>query len=172
MTVKTVEKDAGQLTLTLTAEFDAPVESVWRLWENPRKLERWWGPPGYPATFVNHEFGPDGTVTYYMTSPEGEKYHGWWRIVAIEAPRRLEFEDGFADDEGNPNRDMPTTMTAVSLEDADGSGSRTRMTLRSKFPSLEAMEQMSEMGMEEGLRAAVGQMDALLDKAVSHGVDA
>lgn len=159
MTVKSVEKDTERLTLTLTAEFDAPVERVWQLWEDPRQLERWWGPPGYPATFVDHELADGGTVSYYMTSPEGEKYHGWWRVSEVDRPHRLVFEDGFADDNGDPNPDMPTTQTDVSIETIDGGS---RMTLESRFPSLAAMEQLSEMGMEEGLREAVGQIDEIL----------
>jgi len=161
MTVTSVQKDTDRLTLKLTAEFDASAARVWQLWEDPRQLERWWGPPGYPATFVDHDFSSGGNVTYYMTSPEGEKYHGWWQISDLDAPRSLEFIDGFGDDEGRPNPDMPTTITIVSFEDLDG---RTRMTMQSKFPSVEAMEQMVEMGMEEGLKQAVGQMDQILSE--------
>ena len=45
MTVTAVRKDPETLTMTLTAEFDATPERVWELWADPRKLERWWGPP-------------------------------------------------------------------------------------------------------------------------------
>ena len=38
----------------------------------------------------------------------------------------------------------------------------TRMELHDQFPSLEQMEEVLKMGMEEGLRQAVGQMDGLL----------
>ena len=54
-----VARDAERLTLTIPAEFEAPIEQVWQLWENPRHLEQWWGPPMYPATFVNHALGMD-----------------------------------------------------------------------------------------------------------------
>jgi uncharacterized protein YndB with AHSA1/START domain len=170
MTVTNVEKDTERLTLRLTAEFAAPVERVWRLWEDPRQLERWWGPPGYPATFVEHDFKGGGAVTYYMTSPEGETHYGWWRITEIDAPSRLEFEDGFGDSEGRPNPDMPTTASVVSLQEIDGEGSRTRMTLETRFPSVEAMQQMVEMGMEEGLTLAVGQIEDLLAEDAHPGV--
>jgi hypothetical protein len=50
MTVMAVQKDPQNLTMTLTAEFDAPPMRVWQLWSDPRQLERWWGPPTYPAT--------------------------------------------------------------------------------------------------------------------------
>lgn len=171
MTVKSVQKDTDNLTLTLTAEFEAPIERVWRLWKDPRQLERWWGPPGYPATFVDHNFTSGGSVTYYMTSPEGEKYHGWWKITELDAPNRLEFEDGFGDADGNPNPEMPTTTGRVVFEEIDSSP-LTRMTMFSTFPSLEAMEQMVEMGMEEGLTLAVGQIDQLLAEDITHDVGA
>jgi uncharacterized protein YndB with AHSA1/START domain len=160
MSVTSIHKDTDSLTMTIIAEFDAPVGRVWQLWENPRLLERWWGPPTYPATVVDHDLTPGGRVTYFMTGPDGDKSGGWWRVVAVEAPLRLEFEDGFADDAGNPNPDMPTTKNRVTLNEQSSGG--TRMELETKFPSLPAMEQMISMGMEEGITAAMSQMDELL----------
>ncbi len=160
MTVTHVHKDPDALTMTVTAEFDAPVERVWKLWDDPRLLERWWGPPTYPATVVDHDLSPGGTVTYYMTGPEGDQHRGWWRVLQVGAPRLLEVEDGFADEAGNPNLDMPTTRMHVSLDERGDSG--TRVEIRSTFSSLEQMEQLIQMGMEEGLQAAMSQMDALV----------
>jgi uncharacterized protein YndB with AHSA1/START domain len=160
MTVTNVAKDTDALTLAITAEFDAPVDRVWQLWDDPRQLERWWGPPSHPATFVEHELRPGGRASYYMTSPEGEKYHGWWVVVAVDAPRRIEIEDGFADDRGARNDDLPISRMQVDVEARDGGG--TRMTITSTFPSAAEMEQILAMGMEEGMTLAVGQIDAIL----------
>ena len=160
MTVKAVEKNTDQLTLTITSEFDAPVDKVWGLWADPRLLERWWGPPTYPATMVDHDLSPGGTVNYFMTSPEGDKHHGWWRIASVDAPHGLEFQDGFADDSGKPAENMPTTVTRVTLTERPQGG--TQMTVVATFPSREAMEQLISMGMEQGITEAMGQMDALL----------
>lgn len=160
MPVKSVHKDPENLTMTLTADFDAPLERVWQVWADPRQLERWWGPPTYPATFVDHDLAPGGRAFYYMTGPDGDKHYGWWTVGVVERPSRIEFEDGFADESGSPNDEMPTTNTVVTLEGpAEGP---TVMTIQTRFPSLEAMEQMVEMGMEEGLTLAVGQIDDLL----------
>lgn len=160
MPVMSVQKDPETLTMNITAEFDAPIERVWQMWEDPRQLEQWWGPPTYPATVVDHDLTPGGSVTYYMTGPDGDQPRGWWRVLAVDAPHRLQFEDGFADDDGNPNPDMPATTTQVDLtERPDGV---TRMTIETTFPSLEAMEQMIAMGVEEGITAALGQIDELL----------
>ena len=70
MTVTAVHKDPDALTMTLTAEFDASPERVWQLWADPRQLERWWGPPIYPATFTRHDLAPGSRVEYHMTGPE------------------------------------------------------------------------------------------------------
>ena len=159
MTVVSSDKDLENLTLTLVAEFDAPQERVWQVWEDPRQLERWWGPPSWPATFDEHDLRPGGTSKYYMTGPAGEKAGGWWRVTAVEKPHSFSFEDGFADDDGNPVDSMPVTQGTVTLEDLGG---RTRMICVSRFASLEQLEQLSQMGMEEGMRQAMGQIDALL----------
>jgi uncharacterized protein YndB with AHSA1/START domain len=160
MTVVSVDKHPADRTMTLVAEFDAPADRVWQVWSDPRQLERWWGPPTHPATVEDHDLLPGGSVTYYMTGPEGDRHRGWWRITAVEAPRRLMFEDGFADADGAPAADQPVTTVEVSLADRIGGG--TRMEIRSTFPSTEAMEQMLAMGMAEGLTGAVGQIDAIL----------
>jgi uncharacterized protein YndB with AHSA1/START domain len=159
MTVTSLDKDLDNLRLTLVADFDAPIERVWQLLADPRQLERWWGPPGYPATVKQHDLSPGGEVTYFMTGPEGGTYHGWWRVTSVNSPKSLDFIDGFAHQDGTPNADMPTTTTQVALAEHDGG---TRMELRSVFESREQMDQLLTMGMDEGIKLAVGQMDALL----------
>jgi uncharacterized protein YndB with AHSA1/START domain len=160
MTVTAVRKDPDALTLTLTAEFDASPERVWDLWADPRKLERWWGPPSYPATFTAHDLAPGGHVEYHMTGPTGDQPHGFWDIVESEPPKRLIFVDGFANEDGTTNDDFPRNEVRATLEPIDAG--RTRMWIESRFPSVEAMEQLVAMGMVEGLTEAVGQIDAIL----------
>ncbi len=160
MTVTAVRKDPQTLTMTLEAEFDASPQRVWQLWADPRQLERWWGPPTYPATFTKHDLAPGSRVEYHMTGPEGDQPRGYWDVVEVDPPYRLAFRDGFANDDGTPNPDMPLNMARVSIEEI-GAG-RTRMSIVSVFPSAEAMEQVMAMGMEEGLTQAVGQIDAIL----------
>ncbi|MFE9924736.1 SRPBCC domain-containing protein [Streptomyces sp. NPDC005774] len=161
MTVTNVDKDLDRLTLTVIADFAAPIERVWQLWADPRQLERWWGPPTYPATVEEHDLTPGGEVTYFMTGPEGEKFGGWWRIATVTPPTALEFTDGFSGPDGKPNPEMPTTMVRMTLSEREGEGG-TRMELRSVFDTREQMEQLAEMGMVEGLRQSIGQMDDLL----------
>jgi uncharacterized protein YndB with AHSA1/START domain len=165
MPVTNVRKDPEALTMNVTAELDAPAERAWQLWADPRQLERWWGPPTYPATVYEHDLSPGGRVTYAMTGPGGDTARGWWEVVSVEPPRRLEIRDGFADDEGRPNDAMPITTSVFTLTERDGGGSL--LAIETKFASLEDMERLVSMGMEEGLTEALGQIDAILKGSVS-----
>lgn len=160
MTVISSSKDAATLTLTIVAEFGASPERVWDVWENPRKLERWWGPPTWPATFTRHEFRTAGECRYYMTGPEGEKSHGWWRIEAVDQPRRIDFLNGLAGEDGEPAPGAEPMPSYVQFDATDGGG--TRMTVVTTFVSVAQMETMIGMGMREGMSAAMSQIDSVL----------
>jgi uncharacterized protein YndB with AHSA1/START domain len=157
MTVIAVDRDPSARTLTIVAEFDKPAERVWQVWADPRQLERWWGPPTYPATVVDHDLSEGGRVTYYMTGPDGEKLHAWWRIISVDPPRSIAFEEGNADDSG-PNDDPPTTSIKVRLVETP---EKTTMTITCKFaPNPDG--EVPGAGTEKGMRRAVGQIDAIL----------
>jgi uncharacterized protein YndB with AHSA1/START domain len=160
MTVTAVRKDAQALTMTVEAEFDASPERVWQLWADPRQLERWWGPPTYPATFTKHDLAPGSRVEYHMTGPEGDQPKGYWDVVEVDPPNGLEFTDGFANADGSPNTELPQNSARVRIEEV--AAGRTRMSIETEFPSTEAMEQVLAMGMEQGLTQAIGQIDAIL----------
>jgi uncharacterized protein YndB with AHSA1/START domain len=160
MTVTAVRKNPQALSLTLDAEFDASPERVWQLWADPRQLERWWGPPAYPATVTKHELTPGGRVEYHMTGPDGDQPHAYWYVEEVDPPRSLVVTDVFANEDGSPNTDMPMNQFRVTIEDIRAG--RTRMSIISTFPSTEAMEQLLALGMEEGLTQAAGQIDAIL----------
>lgn len=160
MTVIRVDTDHNDLTVTVVSHFDAPLERVWELWTDPRKLERWWGPPAYPATFTTHNLVPGGEVRYVMTGPDGQQHAGLWRVTAVDPPVRLQFDDGFADADGEPSTDLPFVRVDVRLVERDGG---TRMVLRSMFDSREDLDRWLSTGTREGQEQAVGQMDELLD---------
>jgi uncharacterized protein YndB with AHSA1/START domain len=149
------------LTMTVTAEFAATPERVWQLWADPRKLERWWGPPSYPATFVELDLNPGGKAIYFMTGPDGNKTpYSSWNVVATDPFNTIELRDQFADEQGTPDPEFPIIGMRVAIEDI-GDG-KTRMSIFNEFPSAEALDKMLAMGMQEGMTQAVGQIDAIL----------
>jgi uncharacterized protein YndB with AHSA1/START domain len=163
MTVTSVRKDPQKLTLTVEAEFGASADRIWQLWADPRKLERWWGPPTYPATFTEHDLTPGGRSEYHMTGPAGDQPHGYWDILEVERPHRILLRNRGCAADGTPDSDVPTSTIRVEIDEiAEG---RTHMSIEIVFPDTDAMEQSMAMGTDEGLSQAVGQIDAILAEA-------
>jgi uncharacterized protein YndB with AHSA1/START domain len=159
MTVWSVDKDAEAKTMVITAEFTASIAKVWQLWADPRLLERWWGPPGFPATFEQHDLTPGGQITYFMCGPDGaDRLDGTWNVVEVDPPTRLVVEDAVVGDDGKPSDGGPTRMEI----DIEAAGGTTRMVLTTHFDSLEGMEQTLAMGFDEGMKVCMSQMDAVL----------
>jgi uncharacterized protein YndB with AHSA1/START domain len=100
-----------------------------------------------------------------MTGPEGDQPHGYWEVLEVDPPNSLVFRDGFAHDDGSPNPELPLTTARVTIEDIGGG--RSRMSIESIFPDAQAMEQVLALGAEEGLKQAVGQIDAILEEVAS-----
>jgi uncharacterized protein YndB with AHSA1/START domain len=158
MPVTDVEKDVDALTLTITAEFDADAERLWALWADPRQLERWWSPPSHSSTFVEHELTVGARTTYFMTGPDGERHHGYWRIEEVDPPHRLRIKDDEVDDEGKPVDEGPTAMI-VTIAEGDGTAT---MSIQTHFADRKSMEQTIEMGLERGMTETLNQIDPLL----------
>ena len=159
MPVTDVKHDLDTLTLTITAEFAAPVARIWQVYADPRQLEKVWGPPTYPATVVDHDLSPGGRMTYFMTGPEGDKHAGYWRITAVDEPRSFAFEDGFADLDFTPNPAMPVSANVFTFTASDGG---TRAVYVSTYETAEGLQQVLDMGVVEGTSAAINQIDVLL----------
>ncbi|MFC8681857.1 SRPBCC domain-containing protein [Microbacterium ureisolvens] len=159
MPVTDVTTDAEALTMTLEAEFAAPVERLWQAFTDPGQLERFWGPPGWPASFPTFEFAVGGRAVYFMTSPQGEKSYGSWEFLEIDAPRGFTVLDNFANEDGAPLEGMPTMRVVFTFEPTE-TGSR--MVNVSHFASAEALEQVVSFGAVEGSTMAINQLDRVL----------
>ncbi len=159
MPITSVTSNPEALTLTVVGDYPVPVERLWEAWADPRQLEKFWGPETWPATFTRHDMAPGGLSQYHMTGPDGGTSRGWWRFLAVEPVRSFEVEDGFAHDDGRPNEEMPTMRMVFTFEPTS-TGSR--FTGVTRFPDVEAMERLVEMGMVEGMKSALGQMDDVL----------
>lgn len=159
MPITAVTRDHEALTMTVVAEFPVPVARVWDAYADPRQLEKFWGPVEWPATFTRHDLAVGGRSDYYMTGPDGERSAGFWEFLSVQPGRSFEVRDGFSGDDGSENTELPSMRMVFTFE-ANGAGSR--VTTTTHFPSLQALEQVLEMGMEEGMRSAMSQMDQVL----------
>lgn len=164
MPLTSVTKDPSALTMTVVAEFPVSVQRLWDAYADPRQLEKFWGPPTYPAQFLRHDFHTGGRSEYFMTGPEGDKAYGSWEYLSVEPLHSFEVRDGFAGEDGQINDGLPS-MRMVFTFDAVGTGSR--VTTTTYFDSVEDLEKLLEMGMEQGMTEAMAQMDAVITDLAS-----
>ncbi|MCA9488886.1 MAG: SRPBCC domain-containing protein [Myxococcales bacterium] len=159
MPIISVQSDPENLTLTATGDYPVPVDRLWRAWADPRQLERFWGPPQWPATFTRHDMRAGGRSEYYMTGPEGQTSRGYWEFERVDVGRGFVVRDGFCDD-GSFNAEMPgpARMEVSFVATATGS----RFVAVSTFESVASMEQLLAMGMLEGLQSALAQLDEVI----------
>ena len=168
MPITSVTSDAEALTLTVVGDYPVPVARLWEAYADPRQLERFWGPEQWPATFLQHDMRVGGEAHYFMTGPDGTESHGWWRFLRVEPMELLEMEDGFSHEDGTKNDGLPYMRMIFRFEETPTGSRFTGVTY---FPSLEAMEQLVAMGMLEGMRSAMGQLDAMLADLKSFAAD-
>ncbi len=74
----------------------------------------------------------------------------------MDEPHAFAVKDGFLDADGTASAKLPSMQMRFSFEPHDGG---TRMVTVTRFPSREAFDQLLNMGMEDGMRAAMGQID-------------
>lgn len=159
MPVTSATTDPEALTFTLVADFPVAPERVWKAFTDPEQLGRFWGPPGWPATFESFDFTPGGIAQYAMTGPRGERAAGRWEFTRIDQGTGFEVLDTFANDDGTPNADLPATrMTFAFASTPEGA----QLQSVSYFASAEALEQLIGMGMVEGTTMAMDQLDVVL----------
>jgi len=113
---------AAEQALVLRRVFDAPRETVFRLWSDPLRVKEWWHPKGFTTTRFEMDFREGGAYRFTVHSEvrEGSAY-GVYRV--IEAPQRIVMS--FQWDSGDPAHDRPTLVT---LEFEEQGADRTLLT--------------------------------------------
>ncbi len=159
MPVTSITTDPQALTMTVVADFSVPVERLWEAYADPRQIEKFWGPVEWPATFTRHDMTPGGRSEYVMTGPNGERSAGVWEYESVDPGKSFVVLDGFAKEDGTLNEDMPRMRVTFTFESTP-TGSR--LTDVAEFESLEALETVIEMGIVEGTRSAMSQIDTVL----------
>jgi uncharacterized protein YndB with AHSA1/START domain len=141
--------------LVITREFNAPRELVWKVWTDPERMKRWWGPQNFTAPVCKIDFHVGGAYLYCMRSPEGQDYWttGVYReIVPLE---RIVCTDSFADEKGDRvpashygmGGDWPSELlVTVTFEDHEG---KTKLTLRHAGIPAGEMSDLTKAGWNE-----------------------
>jgi len=155
-----IDKDLANKKLTITREFDATLELVWRTWTEAELLDLWWAPEPWKAEtkFMNFKVG--GSWIYAMIGPDGSKNFSRIEFKKIIPLQSIESADCFCDESGNPNLGFPTMYWVKQFQSL---GNRTRVVVKITFEKEADIKLIIEMGFEAGFTAAMANLDRYLD---------
>ncbi len=112
-----------------TRALPAPPEAVFRAFEDPTRLARWWGPAGFSNTFHVFEFRPGGAWRFTMHGPDGTDHPNESEFLELEAPSKVRIR----------HLNLPHFELTVSLEP---SGTGTLISWVGVFENAEFAERM------------------------------
>jgi uncharacterized protein YndB with AHSA1/START domain len=145
--------EPGMPVITITREFDAPRELVFRAHVDPALLVQWLGPRDLTTVVERYDVRDGGTWRYVQTDADGHEYgfhgvfHGTPGPDAIV--QTFEFE-------GTPGHVM---LETTAFEQRDGV---TLMRSVSSFQSVDDRDAMISAGMERGVRDSGERLDEVL----------
>ena len=129
----------GVKELTLTREFNAPRELVWKYWTDPTLVQKWWGPRGVTNPTCVWEAKPEGNIHIVMLAGEelgpmkGQEWPMTGKVVEVKAPEKLVFTAN-AIMGGKPILEHKTTVTLEEVnvppsQNATARQAKTKMTV-------------------------------------------
>jgi uncharacterized protein YndB with AHSA1/START domain len=123
--------------------FDAPRELVWKVLTDPERIPRWWGPRETSMTVEEMDVRVGGAWRWVSHSSDGDApFKGeYLEIVPNERLVHTEIFDVEPFNAGEP------ALVTITLEAIDG---KTKLTSRSRFPSVESLEGALATGMTSG----------------------
>ncbi|HRR08807.1 MAG TPA: SRPBCC domain-containing protein [Rhodothermales bacterium] len=137
---------------------------VWRAWTEADLLDRWWAPKPWRCKTKRMDFRSGGCWIYAMVEPNGEGHGAVQCYSEILKEVFFEGQDAFADEEGNINALLPVTMWKNVFTDVPEG---TRVKTFAQYPNPEALQEVLNMGMEEGLKMVHGNLDEVLGHLIA-----
>jgi uncharacterized protein YndB with AHSA1/START domain len=153
-----ITAEPGMPLITITREFDAPRDLVFRAHIDPELLVQWLGPRDLTTTIDCYDARDGGTWRYVQKDADGNEYGFHGVFHGTPSPEAIVQTFEF---EGVPGHVMLDTTT---LEQRDG---RTLMRTVSSFQSVEDRDGMIASGMEHGVRDSGDRLEELLARQLA-----
>lgn len=151
--------DKEKKTMTIRREYDAKRQLVWDCHTKRELLDRWFAPKPLTTRTKSMQFKEGGHWHYVMIDPAGPKYWGRMDYLTISPIEKYTALDGFCDAAGVLNKDLPRAEWNVTFSE---NGNRTLVENVVSYQSVEAIQQVIDMGMKEGMTSAMERLDELL----------
>lgn len=144
-------------TITITREFDAPRERVWRAMTDPALVAQWMGPRDVTMNIEHWDCRTGGSYRYTAGREGDPDFTGFYgSFHEVRAPERAVQTFTW---EGAPDGVSLETLTLEELPDG-----RTRSVARSVVESFEIRDAILSSGMDVGVREGYERLDALLEE--------
>ncbi|MES2070069.1 MAG: SRPBCC domain-containing protein [Pseudomonadota bacterium] len=151
--------DKEKNTITIKREFAAKRQLVWDCYTKSELLDRWFAPKPFTTKTKYMDFREGGHWHYAMVEPNGQEYWGRSDYQTIHPIDNYTALDGFCDDTGTLNPDLPRSKWDVSFSDVMA---HTLVETVVSYTSAEALQQVINMGLKEGLTSTLERLDELL----------
>jgi uncharacterized protein YndB with AHSA1/START domain len=129
--------------LVIERIFDAPRDLVWKVMNDPERVTNWWGPHGYTTTVEEMDVRVGGKWRWINHTTGGEDAAFMGEYLEVVPPERIVQTEIF----DAPGFDDKAAINTLTFEDL---GNRTKVTARSRFPSVEDLEGALATGMIRG----------------------
>jgi uncharacterized protein YndB with AHSA1/START domain len=146
--------------LVITRTLNAPRALVWRAFSDPVHLSRWWGPAGFTNPVCELDFRVGGHWHNVMRGPDGSEYPTDFTFVAIVAPEHIVLRNAPARGEVWGDNPPPSFERSITFEDLGGT--KTLLTIRAEFGSLEHKDAVVRRGWIAGTNESFDKLEALL----------
>ncbi|PZR21795.1 MAG: ATPase [Flavobacterium psychrophilum] len=153
--------DKEKNTLTIKREFAAPRQLVWDAHTKSELLNQWFAPKPMTTKTKSMDFSEGGHWVYAMIEPNGTEYWGRMDYIKINPIESYTGLDGFCDNTGELNPDLPRASWDVQFKDM---GEHSIVENVVTYNSLSDIETIINMGMEEGMKSTLERLDDLLEK--------
>lgn len=151
--------DKEKNTITIKKEFAAKRQLVWDCYTKSELLDRWFAPKPFTTKTKFMDFREGGHWLYAMVEPTGQEYWGRMDYQTIHPIDNYTVLDGFCDDTGALNPELPMSQWNVTFSDM---AAHTLVETVVSYTSSEALQQVIQMGMKEGLTLTLERLDELL----------
>ena len=153
--------DKATNAISISKEFAAEKTIVWDTFTKKELLDQWWAPAPWMSktTVMNFEVG--GKRIYAMCGPNGEEHWAVQIFTSITPTDNFQFEDAFADKNGNIDKTLPSMDWNLDFSQNDNV---TLVEISIKLDSLEDLEKIIEMGFKEGFTQTLTELESLLMK--------
>lgn len=151
--------DIENSTLTIRREFAAKRQLVWDCHTKHELLDRWFAPKPLKTKTKFMDFREGGQWHYAMLDLDGQEYWGRLDYQTISPIDHYTAIDGFSDETGAWNTDLPQSNWDVTFSDMSG---HTMVQTIVTYKSATDLQTVIDMGMKEGLASTLERLDELL----------